>query len=335
MVTITIINLTGIGPLSSTYTISIYADPNLSGVQGGLKSTKALTLKSSNTQPLLSNPADPYLNYAECKDYKSLFKNDGITGLSLPFGPFSGSTSPLRPLCFFMKVSKDTINSFGDWSVRSSIETSILASGWAALDSTYPLPNGFTPLTFTGLNSQVGQTASIIQLVSSKIGASFNIITPQLQMNSTINAQTRSDFAILQLGTAPYLNNLYIPVHSFDAKKLILSATFPSEGFYLFGRLDNDLNTELPAQLGKPIAYLADYKKKSFKIGANLYAFISGTIDVTLYISESKASTIISSSNMRAIYAISFDREIDENNIIQIQSSLESGFVWAYVIYFR
>jgi hypothetical protein len=280
----------GIGPASSDYNLTGYIEPTLAGTIGGVTFSLILTLTSSDTAALSVNPPPLYTGYGDCygKDYKEkyLFSATGTTLISYPFGAYTVN-SPIRPICLTLDIPENLFTAFGDWYISSKGSAStVKVSGWHDLDPSFVLPTGFTPITFTGQSSTIGTVWRLIQITSSA-GGFIYVVTPQTQLNSTAKVVTRADLAILKLDHVSG-NATFYAVDKWFADSAMIRAILPitsKGGVFVFGYLDNSINTALPAGLEVTTSFMGAWGKKIFNF-AGCYVTITGTSDLDFFVSE-------------------------------------------------
>lgn len=321
----------GLSASTSSYSLTGKLISSLAGVSQDITFSKQFTLTSSDVAPAVTNPSLPYSSYAVCND-KFIFTSTGSTVLTFPFGSFV-TMAPMRPLCATVQASASKFYFLGDWQISVSVDSLILASGWASLNESRVIPTGFSPITFTGRISKVGQVVSIIGITSSTPNSFITIVTPQVQLNSTVSVTSLGQLAALQLD--PTSGSCSFVAVTGWSSSLQITTTVPNAGYYIFGALDNSKNFILPATLGKTIQYIGQWGTKKFSL-PSMNVTVTGTNNFDFYLSQGQGTkrvtkvTASTSSTVVCSYIFGYTGTSMNNATIQLNRVRGDGFVWAY-----
>lgn len=230
--------------------------------------------------------------------------NAGVYSMgSYPFGPYLVNT-PLRPFCIGSNIGPDE-TSVGDFKISSEIPCRINISTAIRIDSSMVFPKGFTPITFTGVNSQSGSMYSGIKIDLYPKGINLNalITLPQVTYPPDSQIRVETDIAIFKID----VNNgrmYYISAISWkqDSAPLLSITARLQDGIYIFGKFTRNIITDIvdlqsmppfvssiPIEANNYISVYKDLGVQKFALEADKFQFaISSTIDTTLSISPPK-----------------------------------------------
>ncbi|KAL2919731.1 hypothetical protein HK105_200645 [Polyrhizophydium stewartii] len=291
-----------------------------------------IVLNALLTLSCLSNPSYttvtplPYSgSYGSCAGAITL-KQAGASSLSLPFGPFD-LKSPLRPLCTSAATASGVNQAFGDFNINPTCSTTISLSGSVNIASDLALPAGFTPALFTGTSSLVGTVLSAVNIAQTA-SCEMVVQTPQLQYGQlTTLYNSKANVGVLRYDTATG-GLAYVGGTAWNddgANPFRMRAVLPGSGVYIFGAINNTINSVLPAALGINIQYIGEWGSKSFSYGKLRAKLASGTDHL---FSINAASVLAAdTTSISAAYQVGFTPKSDMT--VTLTSEVEPGYVWA------
>ncbi|KAJ3359752.1 hypothetical protein HDU91_004827 [Kappamyces sp. JEL0680] len=227
--------------------------------------TLSISVQSSYVPPTY---ATPYANAISCDGNYGKLKSSGVDASNLNY-PWTSlyytyvANSPIRPLCMSGSGASGSSFALGDLTVYPSDTNPIYAYASYAIDSSLLKPTGFTPLWFTGSTSTNGYIENAIGF-SGK--SNFTIVTPQVNLDFVSNITSTANVGALvyskDTGTSYYL-----PASRWNtdtASPFRITISVPGTALYIFGYLDNSLNTVLPAYFGQTMYYVGAWGSKAF-----------------------------------------------------------------------
>jgi hypothetical protein len=281
-----------------TFTASIPGDSSRT-----LSTTLKLTVASESTGNVALVPYQSTLTRANCPGLTVGVNNSGIP--SLPFESFTNVYSPVRPICMTKTVSAYTRTTFGDLSLTVPATVDVTISGWLIFSSSFSLPTGFNKIQFTGNSSVDGVISSAFYLnYKSSEKYSIRVVSPPVYFNSSSIIGTSTNVAVLRYDLATMSTSI-ISITSWNtAGPYAIDVTISGPGVYIFGMLDNSLNTVLPITLGETIQYMGGWSQKALLVDSWLKAYITSSKDATIKISIPQFIISDADQNFVAVYDI-------------------------------
>ncbi|KAI8897241.1 hypothetical protein BC833DRAFT_594490 [Globomyces pollinis-pini] len=275
-------------------------------------------------------PEPPYQDKTDCPILQ-LKASGANSKFEFPYGDYLVNT-PIRPLCGTVQVGAGSPTRVGDFVVTSMVAQTILVNGWVEVSDTVIMPAGFSPLTFTATKSEIGKLDQAVKITAS---SPIELITPQLQRNLTTKIEGREDIGALMYDVSNGFS-WYLPAKSWGRdpnRPLTMRFSIQGSSTMIFGKLDNEVNSILPIQLGKQTGYVSKWQKKRFEVytetaqTANLQFYVIGPSDVNFLI---QSSNVLASSKETVLrsYSVGFFGQLGENQII-ISTAVEVGYTWA------
>lgn len=212
---------------------------------------------------------------------------------SLPYGPFPLS-SPIRPLCV-QAITSSSITVLGDISFHTDFPGIVNISSAVILDASLVYPSGFTPITFTGAVSTMGQIYSAIQIsLLPDINLRLKIKMPQVTYPNGSGIHLVTDVAILKYDTTSgSFYTLSVDSWSMTSPSALLSISASLQsGIYIFGHIDRDaliapysLVTAAPVQPNTNVNFYTSLGIQAYSLQVdNLTVQVNGSKDSTIAI---------------------------------------------------
>lgn len=295
----------------------------LAGTSEEILFSKTLQLQLVLSDEPRTNSALPYSPSEVCSD-PILFTETGTTALGYPFGKFT-KTSPIRPLCAAVSSVPGAMSNLGDFIVSTPLAVSRLnASAYVSIGSR-ALPEGFVAVTFTGHQSRFGVVESMIHIQSTPT-TSINLITPQLQLNSTRFINSQADVGMLLVDpTSTGMHYISASEFNNDPKSpMRISVLVPGSGYFIFGRLS--ANTILPIRFGMALEYIGEWGVKMFQLD-ELQITITSTRDLSLVVTR---ADIVSSAkaDVQNSYSVVINGELGDASVV-LSGKFKRGYAWA------
>jgi hypothetical protein len=260
-----------------------------------------------------------------CGSQGKLFTQSGLKTLGYPYGSYSAN-SPIRPLCYACNTLMKSQIEVGDLRITLSKNSFLELSGWNQIDR-IPSIQGFTAIKFAPLNTTHGLLENVLTIKVSE-DCLVTLTTPQLSADWFSPSFTEKDFGVLKLGSES--GDFFITLNHYSASGPNinrLTVQLPGSGDYLFGFLNNEENTVLPALYGQGMKYLGLWKKKKFSYGS-LIVQAMGPLDISFRISE--ATQDFNNEIVYAVYDV-FVGELTNGQSLTLTQKLpegREGYVW-------
>jgi hypothetical protein len=294
---------------------------NLTGVMGGWTGTQTVSLTASNAFPASANLSLPYTGSCT-PSISNLTATGAITG-AFPWGSFIGH-SPIRPLCGIVNVVRGQTAELGDLIITPSRADAITANAWYGIQSNLRVPSGFTPLRFTGTKSKIGVVETVLEVSTSSV---IQFLTPQLHFNHAQLVSGKQNVGALVYDPDDG-SSWYLAAQSYNADPLNpfrIGMILASSAILVFGTLDNTINRELPATIGKTVYYVGEWNSKTLMFGP-INATISGRSDMKIIVSRS--APLASNFEASSSYYVGVSGANSRSSVV-LSHAATNGSSWA------
>jgi hypothetical protein len=290
----------------------------------------SLTIQSSFIPPVYTLP---YTASSSCDNYYGKLTSAGVDTSSISY-PYSSLyytytvASPVRPMCKTASGTSGSSIEFGDVLVSPSDSNPITVHGAYAMTSSMKIPSGFTPLLFSGSASKDGYVENVLSITAS---SNVTILTPQVNLNFVSKISSTANIGALVYSKITGLS-YYLPSSRWNqdqTKPYRAGFVLPSDGVYIFGSLDNSINSILPALFSQTMSFLGSWGTKSFEFSSSASAsslLVNFTSSLDFYFLVNPYSPISDASTaVLGAWNIGFTGTPK----VQLSFPNTTGYVWA------
>ncbi|KAJ3269497.1 hypothetical protein HDV01_001343 [Terramyces sp. JEL0728] len=304
---------------------------NITGKINGYVATQTIEMEILTASGSSNIAVTPYASAASCGTYGYSLSANGASRLGNPYGFGSFvQLSPIRPLCGSGSSSASTNFYIGDFTITPTDSNTVLLNGWISVDSTINAPTGFSVLNFTGTLSNIGviDTGVYVNLANQ-----ITMITPEVRFSHASQIASKANVGALVYDTTSG-HSWYLAAYdwNFDTNipnriKMIVS----SSCLLVFGKLDNTINTILPAQFSALLYYVGLWSTKTYSFGSGgLSVSFQGSSDLSFMVSP--ISVLSAGTSPAVSYNVGFVQSISDTVITLSYPGNTTLYYWAQYV---